>query len=300
RPSAMKKIRVCVVGFGNVGREAVECIRRAPGMKLAGVVRRAVGENHLDRPMVTRVEELGPVDVALLAVPSRLIPEVAPLYLQKGINTVDGYDLHGEPMLYLRDRLNRYAKKNERVAITGAGWDPGTDSVIRMLFEAVAPGGITYTDFGPGMSMGHSVAARSIPGVKDAVAMTLPLGYGRHRRDVYVELNKEADFAEIAEQIREDPYFDPDRTEVIQVDDLTPIKVTGHGVRIARAGSSGTAQNQLLELNMRITNPAATAQIMAAAARACMRLKPGCYVLGEVPPIDLLPVDREAAIQKLV
>ena len=296
----MKKIRVCVVGFGNVGREAVECIRRAPGMKLAGVVRRAVGENHLDRPMVTRVEELGPVDVALLAVPSRLIPEVAPLYLQKGINTVDGYDLHGEPMLYLRDRLNRYAKKNERVAITGAGWDPGTDSVIRMLFEAVAPGGITYTDFGPGMSMGHSVAARSIPGVKDAVAMTLPLGYGRHRRDVYVELNKEADFSEIAEQIREDPYFDPDRTEVIQVDDLTPIKVTGHGVRIARAGSSGAAQNQLLELNMRITNPAATAQIMAAAARACMRLKPGCYVLGEVPPIDLLPVDREAAIQKLV
>lgn len=296
----MKKIRVCVVGFGNVGREAVECIRRAPGMKLAGVVRRAVGENHLDRPMVTRVEELGPVDVALLAVPSRLIPEVAPLYLQKGINTVDGYDLHGEPMLYLRDRLNRYAKENERVAITGAGWDPGTDSVIRMLFEAVAPGGITYTDFGPGMSMGHSVAARSIPGVKDAVAMTLPLGYGRHRRDVYVELDKEADFAEIAEQIREDPYFDPDRTEVIQVDDLTPIKVTGHGVRIARAGSSGTAQNQLLELNMRITNPAATAQIMAAAARACMRLKPGCYVLGEVPPIDLLPVDREAAIQKLV
>ena len=296
----MKKIRVCVVGFGNVGREAVECIRRAPGMKLAGVVRRAVGENHLDRPMVTRVEELGPVDVALLAVPSRLIPEVAPLYLQKGINTVDGYDLHGEPMLYLRDRLNRYAKENERVAITGAGWDPGTDSVIRMLFEAVAPGGITYTDFGPGMSMGHSVAARSIPGVKDAVAMTLPLGYGRHRRDVYVELNKEADFAEIAEQIREDPYFDPDRTEVIQVDDLTPIKVTGHGVRMARTGSSGTAQNQLLELNMRITNPAATAQIMAAAARACMRLKPGCYVLGEVPPIDLLPVDREAAIQKLV
>jgi len=284
----MKKIRVCVVGFGNVGREAVECIRRAPGMKLAGVVRRAVGENHLDRPMVTRVEELGPVDVALLAVPSRLIPEVAPLYLQKGINTVDGYDLHGEPMLYLRDRLNRYAKKNERVAITGAGWDPGTDSVIRMLFEAVAPGGITYTDFGPGMSMGHSVAARSIPGVKDAVAMTLPLGYGRHRRDVYVELNKEADFAEIAEQIREDPYFDPDRTEVIQVDDLTPIKVTGHGVRIARAGSSGTAQNQLLELNMRITNPAATAQIMAAAARACMRLKPAATFWERSP-------DRSAA-----
>lgn len=296
----MKKNRVCVVGYGNVGREAVECIRQAPDMELAGLIRRAVNGNHADVPVVTRVEELGRVDAALLAIPSRLIPAAAPLYLQMGINTVDGYDIHGEAMLTLRKNLGFSAQENGRVAVTGAGWDPGTDSIIRMLFTAIAPGGITYTDFGPGMSMGHSAAARSIPGVKDAVSLTLPLGYGQHRRNVYVELDEGADFAEIAGRIKEDPYFKHDRTQVIKVDDAAQLKVTGHGVRITRAGSSGTAHNQLLELKMRLTNPAATAQIMVAAARASMRLQPGCYVLGEIPPIDLLPLNREEIIKKLV
>ena len=67
-----------------------------------------------------------------------------------------------------------------------AGWDPGTDSVVRTLLEAMAPKGHTYTNFGPGMSMGHTVAVKAIPGVKDALSMTIPLGTGIHRRMVYV------------------------------------------------------------------------------------------------------------------
>ena len=293
-------IRVCVVGYGNVGREAVASIRQAPDMELAGVVRRALDGEPVGFPAATRVEELGPVDVALLALPSRLVPEAAPFYLQKGINTVDGYDIHGESMLRLRKSLAVHAEEKGRVAIIGAGWDPGTDSIIRMLFTAIAPAGITYTDFGPGMSMGHSVAARSIRGVKEAVSVTLPLGYGRHRRDVYVELDEGADFAEVTEKIREDPYFSHDPTQVIRVDDAAPFKVAGHGVKITRLGSSGTAHNQLLELKMRLANPAATAQVMVAAARASMRLRPGCYVLGEIPPIDLLPLSREEIIKQIV
>ena len=138
----MRIIRVCVVGYGNVGREAVASIKQAPDMELAGVVRRAAGGKPADLPVATRVEELGPVDVALLALPSRLIPEAAPSYLQKGINTVDGYDIHGEAMLTLRKSLGVHAEKSGKVAITGAGWDPGTDSIIRMLFTAIAPGGL--------------------------------------------------------------------------------------------------------------------------------------------------------------
>ena len=91
-------------GCGTVGREAVESIRQAPDMELAGVVRRAVDGNHADVPVVTRVEELGRVDAALLAVPSPLIPAAAPLYLQMGINTVDGYDIHGEACLLYTSR----------------------------------------------------------------------------------------------------------------------------------------------------------------------------------------------------
>lgn len=296
----MKKIKVCVVGYGNVGREAVKCINGAPDLELAGVVRREVKESGAPWPVVTRVEELGPVDAAILAVPSRQVPLVAPLYLQKGINTVDSFDLHGEPMLALRENLDREARKSGRVAVIGTGWDPGTDSVIRMLLAVIAPGGITYTNFGPGMSMGHSVAAKSIPGVKDAVSITIPVGFGQHRRDVYVELEEGADFAEVARKIQEDPYFVHDQTRVQQVDDVSGLKVMGHGVRIERLGSSGEAQNQRLTFKMKLNNPAATAQIMVAAARASMRLAPGSYVLGEIPPIDLLPFSREEVIKHMV
>ncbi len=296
----MKKIRVCVVGYGNVGREAVEALGQTPDMELAGVIRRATGEGPAGIPVATGVESFGPVDAVLLTIPSQIVPEQAPLYLRKGINTIDGYDLQGEAMVELRQNLDRQAREGGAVAVTGAGWDPGTDSIIRMLFSAIAPVGITWTDFGPGISMGHSTMARAIPGVRDAVAVTLPLGCGKHRRDIYVTIEQGANFSEIAAKIKADPLFKSSRTEVIRVDRLTPCKNRSHAVRITRTGSSGSAHNQLLELKMRITNPAAAAQIMISAARATMRLQPGSYLLGEIPPIDLLPGSREAIIRKMV
>ena len=160
----MGKIRVCVVGYGNVGKEAIECIRQAPDMELAGVVRRNPENPGLDCPVVSSVDELGKVDVAVLTSPSRLIPAIAPLYLEKGINTVDSFDIHGDPTLALKKDLDQVGKAHGSVAIISAGWDPGTDSVFRVLFAAMAPRGITYTNFGPGMSMGHTVAVKAIPG----------------------------------------------------------------------------------------------------------------------------------------
>lgn len=252
----MKQIRVCVVGYGNVGQEAVECIKQAPDMELAGVVE-ILDVDDSRVPVVKNVDSLENVDVAVMAIPSRLIPKVAPEYLAKGINTVDGYDIHGDSMASLKKQLDECAKQNGTTAIIGAGWDPGTDSVIRMLFMAIAPQGITYTNFGPGMSMGHSVAARAIPGVKDALSLTLPVGYGQHKRDVYVEVEEPGQFDEIAQQIKEDPYFVNDSTRVTMVDDVGKLKVMGHGVLIERMGASGTAHNQRLELKMTLTNPSA-------------------------------------------
>ena len=50
---------------------------------------------------------------------------------------------------------------------------------------------------------------------------------------------------------------------------------------------------------MKINNPALTAQILVAVARASMRQSPGCYTLQEIPVIDLLPGEREQWIGKL-
>ncbi|MBO5835704.1 MAG: diaminopimelate dehydrogenase [Bacteroidales bacterium] len=299
----MKKISVAIVGYGNIGKFVVEALQTAPDMEIAGVVRRSLSEEKplelTNIPVVTDIQELGKVDVAILSTPSRKVEENAQKYLAMGINTVDSFDIHSD-IWQLKQNLDTTAKANQAVSIISAGWDPGSDSVVRALLQAAAPKGLTYTNFGPGMSMGHSVAAKAIEGVKDALSMTIPLGTGIHRRMVYIELEEGYAFDQVAAAIKADNYFSHDETHVMQVDDINAIKDMGHGVNMTRKGVSGKTQNQLFEFNMRINNPALTAQILVAVARASMKQRPGCYTMIEIPVIDLLAGDRESLIKQLV
>ncbi len=297
--------RIAVVGYGNIGRFAVEAILAAPDLELAGVIRREVRD---DQPpelrgveVSDRVETLGKVDVAILCGPTRSIPESAPVYLRKGIHTVDSFDIHGEKLLQLRKELDAIGKEHGSTAVVAAGWDPGSDSLIRTLLLAMAPKGITYTNFGPGMSMGHSVCAKSKEGVKDALSMTIPTGTGVHRRLVYIELEEGADFATVEASIKADDYFVKDDTRVIAVPDIDDLKSVAHGVQMERRGVSGATHNQFFEFRMAINNPALTAQIMVACGRAAVnRLQPGAYTMPEIAPMDLLPGDRDEWIKTLV
>ena len=161
----MNMLRIAVVGYGNIGRYAVQAVDASPDMELAGVVRRQVSEDVKQpdeltgRLVTTDITALGHVDVALLCAPTRAIPETAAGLLAQGVCTVDSYDIH-DSLADLRLELDGVAKKHEVASIISAGWDPGTDSVIRAMMEYMAPAGITYTNFGPGMSMGHSVAVK--------------------------------------------------------------------------------------------------------------------------------------------
>jgi diaminopimelate dehydrogenase len=168
------------------------------------------------------------------------------------------------------------------------------------MFEAIAPKGVTYTNFGPGMSMGHTVAVKAIPGVKAALSMTIPTGTGIHRRMVYIEVKDGYKFEEVAAAIKADAYFVNDETHVQQVPCVDALLDMGHGVNLTRKGVSGKTQNQLLEFNMKINNPALTAQILVCVARASFRQQPGCYTMVEIPVIDLLPGDRDEWIGHLV
>ena len=170
--------------------------------------------------------------------------------------------------------MGKIAKENNCAAIISAGWDPGSDSVVRALLEACAPKGITYTNFGPGMSMGHTVAVKAIAGVKAALSMTIPTGTGIHRRMVYIELEDGHDFNTVANAIKTDPYFINDETHVNQVTSVDALLDMGHGVNLTRKGVSGKTQNQLFEFNMRINNPAVTAQILVSLARAVLLQQP--------------------------
>ena len=299
----MRKIRAAVVGYGNIGKSVVEALQAAPDFEIAGIIRRNGAENKPSElaayEVVKDITELKDVDVAIVSSPTRQVEEQAKKILALGINTVDSFDIHTQ-ITSLRRSLGETAKEHGSVAIISAGWDPGSDSVVRTLLEAIAPKGITYTNFGPGRSMGHSVAVRAIDGVKDALSMTIPTGTGIHRRMVYVELEDDADFKTVEAAVKADPYFVNDETHVKQVSCVDDLNDVGHGVNLVRKGVSGTTHNQLFEFNMRINNPALTAQVMVCCARATMRQQPGCYTMIEVPVIDLLHGDREELIAHLV
>lgn len=298
----MTKIRAAVVGYGNIGRFVVEALEAAPDFEIAGVVRRKVAEIPAEiscYKVVTDIKELGAVDVAILCTPTREVEKYAIQYLAMGINTVDSFDIHTS-ILDLRRSLDKVAREHGKVAVISAGWDPGSDSVVRTLLQAAAPKGLTHTNFGPGMSMGHTVCVKSKPGVKNALSMTMPKGDGMHRRMVYVELEEGASLDEVARAVKEDPYFASDETHVMAVPSVDEVKDMGHGVHMVRKGVSGKTQNQRFEFNMSINNPALTAQLLVGVARASMRLAPGAYTMIEIPVIDLLPGDREELIAHLV
>lgn len=299
----MSRKKIAVVGYGNIGKYAVEAIQASPDFELAGIIRRdAGGKKPPELAGVTvagDIAALGKVDAALLCTPTRSVPEHAKKYLAMGIHTVDSYDIHTS-FMELRKELMPVALKNNAVAVISAGWDPGSDSVVRALLEACAPKGLTYTNFGPGMSMGHTVAAKSVPGVVNALSMTIPLGTGIHRRVVYVQLAAGAKIEDVSQKIKADPYFSHDETHVMAVPHVDDLIDVGHGVNLVRKGVSGQTGNQLLEFNMKINNPALTSQIMLACARAAFRQKPGVYTMPEIPVIDLLHGERESLLARLV
>ncbi|MCR4773573.1 MAG: diaminopimelate dehydrogenase [Prevotella sp.] len=299
----MKKIRAAVVGYGNIGHYSVQALEAAPDFEIAGIVRRQSAQ---DKPaelaayeVVKDIKELKDVDVAILALPTRLCPEAAKEILALGINTVDSFDIHTSILDY-RTQLMPVCKANNAVSVISAGWDPGSDSIVRVLMQSLAPKGLSYTNFGPGMSMGHSVCVRGKKGVKNALSVTIPLGEGIHRRMVYVELEDGATLEEVTKEIKADPYFANDETHVFAVPSVDDVRDMGHGVNLVRKGVSGKTPNQRMEFNMSINNPALTGQVLINVARASMRLQPGCYTMPEIPVIDMLPGDRESIISTLV
>jgi len=284
-------MKVIILGHGNIGRAAEQAIKDAPDMELVGIFHH---DDKLDNIQA---------DVALICTPTREVPVFVPQLLKQGICTVDSFDIHGN-IYDLRQNLEDTARQAKAVSIISAGWDPGSDSMVRALMTALVPEAEMYTNFGPGRSMGHTVAAKAIPGVKDVLSMTLPAGKGKHNRHVYVEIEEGYNFADVKAALLKDDYFAHDYTEVEQVPSVEALQTTDHGVHIERNGRCGVKDNQQLDFTMRINNPALTGQFMVSCARAAYRMKEqgryGAYTTIELAPADLLPGTIEERIRALV
>ena len=307
----MKKIKAAVKGLGNLGKYVIEAIEKTPDMECLGVLRRksSIGTKIYDLrgapdfDSISSLEEkAGRPDVIILCSPSRKVPIEIPEYLSQGYSTVDSFDIHNE-IVPLLEELQPTAIKAGKAAIVAAGWDPGVDSAIRAYMEAMAPVGTTFTNFGRGRSLGHSVAAKAIKGVADALSITIPMGGGRHSRLVYVVLDKGETVQTVTERIKSDDYFLNDPLQVIQVTDSAALELTAdasHGVFIERIGGIASVSNQSFKFEMRINNPALTAQILVSCARAVTKMPAGIHTLIDVPPIYLLPDNRKQLVRRLV
>jgi diaminopimelate dehydrogenase len=211
------------------------------------------------------------------------VADAASRLLHHGIPTVDCITLHGEALHAHKEASHKLALRHNTPAIVGAGWDPGALSVFRSWFALLTPGGTTETTHRPGVSLHHTVMARSVIGVKDALCAEVRAADGKLQRYVYVELQQGANADQVAEAIRADPLFLGDDTQVFPVENVASLEQEGRGVVLDRRGSAGRLGHQHFVLEGRFDEAVMTAQVMLAAARALPDLEAGAYSLMDLP-----------------
>lgn len=276
--------KIAIIGTGNVGISAAKAVSESSDMELIAFVSRnkTVLGGFPNVAVVKSVKELSEkLDGAIICLPSELVEQTEKELLKNGIFTVDAFDIH-EELDNMKERMEIFAKEGNATAIVGAGWDPGLDSIIRTLMLAAFPNSVPVTNFGPGMSMGHSVAARAAEGVKDAIAFTVPIGNGKHTRIVYAVPKSGVDRKQVEQNIKNNRYFERDECSVEFMDSIELLSNTNHRVEIESFDNA-----QKINFCMQIDNPTLTGGILCSAMRAAFKQNVGAYFMTEVPPVDL-------------
>ena len=296
----MGKIRIGIVGYGNIGRGVEKAIARNEDMELGAVFTRrdpslvsiqmaGVPVKHMD-DMLSMKDE---IDVMILCGGSATdLPVMGP-ELAVNFNTIDSFDTHARIPEYFGN-MDEAARKGGNISIISVGWDPGMFSLNRLYAEAILPQGSTYTFWGKGVSQGHSDAVRRIEGVKNAIQYTVPVEAAvdrvrsgsepelttreKHLRECYVVPEEGADLKAIETAIKTMPnYFDEYDTTVTFITEEELKKEHSsmpHGGFVIRSGETGTEGNKhIIEYSLKLdSNPEFTASVLVCYARAAYRL----------------------------
>ena len=296
----MSKIRIGIVGYGNIGRGVEQAIKRNEDMELAAVFTRrdpasvkVVTEGAKVVYMDDMLSMKGDVDVMVLCGGSATdLPVMGP-EIAANFNTIDSFDTHAKIPEYFAN-VDKAAKEGNNISIISVGWDPGMFSLNRLYAESILVQGSTYTFWGKGVSQGHSDAIRRIPGVKNAIQYTVPVDEAvdqvrsgsepklttrdKHTRECYVVAQEGANKAEIENAIKTMPnYFDEYNTTVhfISEEELKrEHSKMPHGGFVIRTGETGEEGNKhVIEYSLKLdSNPEFTASVLIAYARAAYRL----------------------------
>lgn len=329
----MNKIRIGIVGYGNLGKSVEVCIRNNEDMTLSGVfTRRNPGEIKLFTPGV-RIFNIDDAqhmkddfDVMILCGGSKSdLPVQGPVFAGM-FNTVDGFDTHAKIPEYFKN-VNEQAKQAGKVAIVSSGWDPGLFSINRIYADAVLPKGQTYTFWGRGVSQGHSDAIRRVKGVVDAKQYTIPIPEAieavksgampnltagqRHRRECFVVAEEGEDKARIEHEIKTmEDYFVGYETIVhfITKEELDKnhkgLPHAGQVIRFANSGLNNENSNSIEYKVSMSSNPDFTANVLLAYARAAYRLNAegvsGAKTVADIAPAYLSPLSQEEIIKLFI
>ena len=296
----MCKIRIGIVGYGNIGRGVEQAIKRNEDMELAAVFTRrdpASVKVATEGAKVMHMDDMlsmkGDVDVMVLCGGSATdLPVMGP-EIAANFNTIDSFDTHAKIPEYFAN-VDKAAKEGNNIGIISVGWDPGMFSLNRLYAESILVQGSTYTFWGKGVSQGHSDAIRRIPGVKNAIQYTVPVDEAvdqvrsgsepklttrdKHTRECYVVAQEGANKAEIENAIKTMPnYFDEYNTTVhfISEEELKrDHSKMPHGGFVIRTGETGEEGNKhVIEYSLKLdSNPEFTASVLIAYARAAYRL----------------------------
>src|SRR5690625_92366 len=291
------KIRVGIIGYGNLGRGAEAAIKQQTDMELVAVFSRRGVVQTIDQNVTSlHIDEVqnykNKIDVMILCGGSKSdLPEQTP-YFATMFNTVDSFDTHAKIPEYY-ESVDAAARQGENISVISVGWDPGLFSINRVMSEAVLIDGNTYTFWGKGLSQGHSDAVRRVEGVKAGVQYTLPSEEAmnrvragenpelatneKHKRECFVVLEEGADADEVAQAITTMPnYFEPFDTTVHFITqeelDRDHAKMP-HGGFVIHSGKTGNGHDQIVEFGLKLdSNREFTASVLVAYARAAHRL----------------------------
>jgi diaminopimelate dehydrogenase len=311
--------KIAIVGYGNVGRGVEEAIKLTADTELVAIFTRRperVREAVKDVPVLSidaSVPSDVEIDVVILCGGSKAdTPVQGPLFARR-FNTVDSFDTHADIPSYYQ-KMDELARAHGHVSIISTGWDPGLFSLMRVLGDAFLPQGKQYTFWGPGVSQGHSDAARQVNGVVDARSYTLPIEHAvgrvrsgempafskreQHQRVVYVVPEAGADREKIRQAIVTMPHYFADYdTEVIFItqEEMAARHVSlPHGGFVFAAGVTGEKNRHVLEYRCQLeSNPEFTGNVLVAFARAAHCLskegRSGAFTVLDIPPRYLSP-----------
>ncbi len=323
-----KKIRIGIVGYGNLGRGAKLAIEHHDDMELVAIFTRRDPSNLANNNKMVSFSKIldfkDKIDVMILCGGSaKDLDEQAPIVLEH-FNTIDSFDNHGRIPEYF-EKLDKIAKDSNNLALISLGWDPGLFSMNRLLAESILPQGKEYTFWGKGLSQGHSDAVRRVEGVRDGVQYTIPLKESldavrsgkdvdtspstRHQRVCYICPHEDANRDKIEKDIKTMPnYFEDYPTSVyfVSMEELEKNhSKMPHGGFIIRTATTGDNNNQKMEFNLALdSNPEFTSSVLVAYARAAYKLskeaRTGAMTAFDVPLGYLSPHSPEDLRKRLL